>query len=89
LVNSLSSSEKRYVKTHSQLQAGNKECLVLFHLLDKNKKLGLKGLSGILPLLYNKVAVADPTPVPGYQIFSKPPFTGDALAWFCSQILII
>ena len=38
LVNSLSSSEKRYFKLHSQLQSGNKEYLLLFELLDQNKK---------------------------------------------------
>jgi hypothetical protein len=44
LVNSLSRSEKRYFKMHSQLQAGNKEYLILFDLLEKNKNLDLKNL---------------------------------------------
>jgi hypothetical protein len=46
LVNSLFRSEKRYFKMHSQVQAGNKEYLVLFDLLEKNKNLNLKNLTG-------------------------------------------
>jgi len=44
LVNSLSSSEKRYFKLHSRLQSGNKEYLVLFELLDQNKNLEIVAL---------------------------------------------
>jgi len=44
LVNSLSSSEKRYFKMQSQLQSGNKEYLILFDLLDKNKNLDPQNL---------------------------------------------
>jgi hypothetical protein len=90
LINSLSSSEKRYVKMHSQCRPdGRKEYLVLFDLLDKIKKLDLKGLSSILPLLNGKVTVDRSYSVPGYQIFSKRPFTRDELAWLRSHILII
>jgi hypothetical protein len=37
LINSLSSSEKRYFQLQSKLQSGNKEYLLLFNLLDGNK----------------------------------------------------
>lgn len=37
LINSLSSSEKRYFKLQSKLQAGSKDYLLLFDLLDQNK----------------------------------------------------
>ena len=39
LVNSLSSSEKRYFKLQSKLQSGSKEYLLLFDLLEENKNL--------------------------------------------------
>lgn len=44
LINSLSSPEKRYFKLNSQLQNGNKDYLLLFDLLDKNKKLEVSEL---------------------------------------------